>query len=92
MRCRGVYPPAEDYITHADKSHMTLVEAFRNMQIEEEEPLENGDFDHEVYSAYGPCVSLYALLNSWFELLKIYLVTGSHDVHLCFLFLYFPSK
>ncbi|KAJ6415917.1 hypothetical protein OIU84_004663 [Salix udensis] len=44
---RGVYPPAEDYQTHADKPHITLVEAFRNMQIEEEEPLENGDFDHE---------------------------------------------
>lgn len=46
---RNVYPPAEQYINHADKSHVTLVEAFRNMQIEEEEPLENGDSNHEVY-------------------------------------------
>jgi len=44
-----VYPPAEDYQTHADKPHITLVEAFRNLQIEEEETLENGDFDHEVF-------------------------------------------
>lgn len=27
---------------------MTLVEAFRNLQVEEEESLENGDIDHEV--------------------------------------------
>jgi len=27
---------------------MTLVEAFRNLQVEEEESLENGDMDHEV--------------------------------------------
>lgn len=45
---RNVYPPAEQYISHADKSHVTLVEAFRNMQIEEEEPLENGDSNYEV--------------------------------------------
>ncbi|MED6141853.1 hypothetical protein PIB30_107579 [Stylosanthes scabra] len=45
---RNVYPPAEQYISHADKSHITLVEAFRSMQIEEgEEPLENGDSNHE---------------------------------------------
>lgn len=46
ITCRGVYPPAYEYLNHADKSQMTLVEAFRNMQIEE--PLENGDYDHEV--------------------------------------------
>ncbi|KAH9666194.1 Coatomer subunit beta'-2 [Citrus sinensis] len=44
---RGVHPPAEDYVNHADKSYMTLVEAFRHMQIEEEDTLENGDLDHE---------------------------------------------
>jgi len=53
LHCRGVYPPAEEYINHADRSHLTLVEAFRNMQVDDEEPLENGDADHEVYSAYG---------------------------------------
>ncbi|PNY10723.1 coatomer subunit beta -2-like protein, partial [Trifolium pratense] len=44
----NVYPPAEQYINHADKPHITLVEAFRNMQIEEEEPLENGESNHEL--------------------------------------------
>jgi coatomer subunit beta' len=44
----NVYPPAEQYINHADKPHITLVEAFRNMHIEEEEPLENGDSNHEL--------------------------------------------
>ncbi|KAH9714549.1 Coatomer subunit beta'-2 [Citrus sinensis] len=44
---RGVHPPAEDYVNHADKSYMTLVEAFRHMQIEEEDTLENGDLAHE---------------------------------------------
>jgi len=48
-----VHPPAEDYQYHADKPHITLVEAFRNMQVEEEEPLENGDFDHEVFCQLG---------------------------------------
>ncbi|TYJ17985.1 hypothetical protein E1A91_A09G090900v1 [Gossypium mustelinum] len=43
---RGIYPPAADYLKHADRSHMTLVETFRNMPTEEE-PLENGDLDHE---------------------------------------------
>lgn len=47
---RNVYPPAEQYVNHADKSHITLVEAFRSMQIEEgEEHLENGDSTHEVF-------------------------------------------
>lgn len=47
---RNVYPPAEQYVNHADKSQITLVEAFRNMQIEEgEEHLENGDSTHEVF-------------------------------------------
>ena len=50
--CRGVYPPAADYLNRADRSQTTLVDAFRNMQIEDAEPLENGDFDHEVYYSY----------------------------------------
>jgi len=47
---RGVYAAAEDYPTHADKSAMTLVEAFRNMQVEAEESVENGHMEHEVSS------------------------------------------
>jgi len=44
-----VYPPASEYVNQADKSHITLVEAFRNMQVEEgDQPLENGDSIHEV--------------------------------------------
>jgi len=47
---RGIYSPASEYVKQADKSHITLVEAFRNMQIEEgDQPLENGDSNHEVY-------------------------------------------
>lgn len=47
---RGVYHPAEEYVNHANKAHVTLVDAFRNMQIEEgDHPLENGDSNHEVY-------------------------------------------
>lgn len=48
---RDVYPPAADYVNHVDKSHITLVEAFRNMQLEEEETLDNGEYDHEVHAA-----------------------------------------
>uniref|UniRef100_A0A803NZY7 Coatomer subunit beta' n=1 Tax=Cannabis sativa TaxID=3483 RepID=A0A803NZY7_CANSA len=50
---RGVYPGAEEYLHHADKSHMTLVEAFRNLQVEEEELLENGDASYEVTEQNG---------------------------------------
>jgi coatomer subunit beta' len=47
-----MYHPAHEYISHVDRSHLTLVEVFKNMQIDGEEPLENGDADHEVHSAY----------------------------------------
>lgn len=49
---RASYPPAEEYLSYSEKSNVNLVEAFKNMQIEEEEeaPHENGDVDHEVYS------------------------------------------
>ncbi|KAI6690016.1 hypothetical protein NL676_026844 [Syzygium grande] len=51
---RGVHPPAEEYLNYSDRSHTTLVEAFRNMQVEEEnEPLENGDSNHEVTEVDG---------------------------------------
>lgn len=40
---------------HVDKTHMTLVEGFKNLQVDEEnlqmdeeEPRENGDSNHEV--------------------------------------------
>ncbi|XP_022868090.1 coatomer subunit beta'-2-like [Olea europaea var. sylvestris] len=44
---RGNYPPAAEYLQHADRSVASLVESFRNMQMNEE-PLENGGLDHEV--------------------------------------------
>lgn len=46
--CRGKYPPASEYLSYADKSTISLVEVFRNIQLEEEQPLENGALDHEV--------------------------------------------
>ncbi|XP_010487442.1 PREDICTED: coatomer subunit beta'-3-like isoform X2 [Camelina sativa] len=52
-KTRGVYTAAENYPSHADKSSITLVEAFRNLQVEAEESLENGDVDHEVAEENG---------------------------------------
>jgi coatomer subunit beta' len=51
--CRGHYPPADEYLSHAEKSDTTLVEAFKRMQIlEDEKPVdpaeENGERDQEV--------------------------------------------
>lgn len=48
LLCRGKYPPASEYVQHADRSTASLVEIFRNMQLEEEH-LENGDLDYEVF-------------------------------------------
>ncbi|KAL8458178.1 hypothetical protein ACS0TY_035896 [Phlomoides rotata] len=44
---RGNFPQADEYVQHADRSTASLVEIFRNMQTEEEEPQENGDLDYE---------------------------------------------
>ncbi|XP_024979157.1 coatomer subunit beta'-1-like [Cynara cardunculus var. scolymus] len=44
---RGSYPPAAEYVNYVDRPHVNLVEAFRNMQLDIEEPLENGGLDHE---------------------------------------------
>lgn len=50
--CRGTYPPAVEYVNYLDRPNITLVEKFRNMQLEVEEPLENGELDHEVHVLY----------------------------------------
>ncbi|PIA42559.1 hypothetical protein AQUCO_02000182v1 [Aquilegia coerulea] len=51
---RGTYPPAEEYPSCTEKSKINLVEAFKSMQIDEEEaPLENGDSSHEVVEEDG---------------------------------------
>nr|MCH1932319.1 hypothetical protein [Shewanella shenzhenensis] len=47
------YPPADEYLNHAEKSDMTLVEAFKRMQVIEDEETEdaldeNGEPDEEV--------------------------------------------
>jgi hypothetical protein len=33
---RGIYPPAEEYMNHAERSSESLVEAFKNMHVHEE--------------------------------------------------------
>ncbi|KAJ4757210.1 hypothetical protein LUZ62_067585 [Rhynchospora pubera] len=50
---RGIYQPAEEYPSHAEKPNLPLVEEFKKMQVNEEEeeeelPAENGDAAHEV--------------------------------------------
>lgn len=47
LETRGAYPAAEEYINYADRSYINLVEAFRNMQVDEEKPLENGSLNDE---------------------------------------------
>jgi coatomer subunit beta' len=67
---RGHYPSADEYLSHAEKSDITLVEAFKRMQvIEDEEPVdaldENGEPDEEVlylHSAFCPLLNLYCML------------------------------
>ncbi|XP_074275969.1 coatomer subunit beta'-2-like isoform X2 [Silene latifolia] len=44
---RGSYPSAEQYLKYAERSKTDLVEAFKSMQIEEDQPHENGDVTHE---------------------------------------------
>uniref|UniRef100_A0A0E0NBH4 COPA/B TPR domain-containing protein n=1 Tax=Oryza rufipogon TaxID=4529 RepID=A0A0E0NBH4_ORYRU len=52
---RGIYPPAEEYIIHAERPNETLVEAFKSMHIHQEEvlPDENGDDAHEAIKENG---------------------------------------
>ncbi|EEE56543.1 coatomer subunit beta'-2 isoform X1 [Oryza sativa Japonica Group] len=52
---RGIYPPAEEYIIHAERPNETLVEAFKSMHIHLEEvlPDENGDDTHEAIEENG---------------------------------------
>ncbi|XP_062229104.1 coatomer subunit beta'-2-like isoform X1 [Phragmites australis] len=50
---RGIYPPAEEYITYTERSNESLVEAFKSMNVQEEVPSENGDPAHEVIEDDG---------------------------------------
>ncbi|XP_047316950.1 coatomer subunit beta'-2 [Impatiens glandulifera] len=48
---RGTYPPAGEYVNYSGRPHINLVEAFRNMHVEEDDDnelaLENGGLDQE---------------------------------------------
>ncbi|RZC71675.1 hypothetical protein C5167_035223 [Papaver somniferum] len=52
---RGIHPPAADYLSYIEKSNINLMEAFKTMQLDEEEeaPLENGDLAHEEVEENG---------------------------------------
>ncbi|PSR96848.1 Coatomer subunit beta, partial [Actinidia chinensis var. chinensis] len=50
---RGTYPPADEYVKYADRSPVSLVEAFRSMQIDEDAPFENGGLNHEFEEQNG---------------------------------------
>nr|KAJ0224943.1 hypothetical protein LSAT_V11C100014470 [Lactuca sativa] len=44
---RSSYPPAEEYVNYVDRSHVNLVDIFKHMQLDDDEPHENGELDHE---------------------------------------------
>jgi coatomer subunit beta' len=44
---RGIYPPAEEYTIHAERSNESLVEAFKNMHVHEEEDAHEEDVHDE---------------------------------------------
>jgi len=44
---RGIYPPAEEYMIHAERSNESLVEAFKNMHVQEEEEVHDEVHDEE---------------------------------------------
>ncbi|CAN6456319.1 unnamed protein product [Victoria cruziana] len=48
-RQRGLYPPAEEYLSYWDRRQTNLVEAFKSMELDKETamPTENGDLIHE---------------------------------------------
>ena len=51
---RGIYPPAEEYMNHAERSSESLVEAFKNMHVHEDAlPNDNEDAVDEVLPCAG---------------------------------------
>ncbi|KAI4966050.1 hypothetical protein ZWY2020_046747 [Hordeum vulgare] len=48
--CEGVYPPAEEYMIHAERPSESLVEAFKNMHVQEEGVHEEDAHDEEELS------------------------------------------
>lgn len=49
-------------MNYADGSNVNLVEAFRNMQMDVEKPLENGSLNHKVYYSFT-CLIFFLLAN-----------------------------
>nr|QEX51140.1 coatomer subunit beta'-1-like isoform X1 [Cymbidium ensifolium] len=45
---RGTYPSAEEYLSHVEKLNVNLVESFKNVKINDDLPLENGESGNEV--------------------------------------------
>jgi hypothetical protein len=65
--CRGNYLPADAYVNHAEKSDATLVEAFKRMQVVEDDEQvdaadEDGEPDEEVSHVHFS-VTIYILIN-----------------------------
>ncbi|VAI45381.1 unnamed protein product [Triticum turgidum subsp. durum] len=44
---RGIYPPAEEYMIHSERPNESLVEAFKNMHVQEEEDVHEEDIHDE---------------------------------------------
>lgn len=80
---RGFYPPAAEYVNSANQSHFSLVEAFQNLQTDEDAPLENGDLDHEV----NPLPLIVQILRSFrsFVVLNIYLRWSKRGKNVAFI-------
>nr|GEZ10539.1 coatomer subunit beta'-2 isoform X1 [Tanacetum cinerariifolium]GEZ12941.1 coatomer subunit beta'-2 isoform X1 [Tanacetum cinerariifolium] len=36
-----------EYVNYVDRSHVNLIEVFKHMQLDDEEPHENGELEHE---------------------------------------------
>ena len=66
--CRGNYLPADQYLNHAEKSDMTIVEAFKRMQVvQHEEPQdvaeENGELDQQVSHMHSASIAHFLRLS-----------------------------
>eukprot|EP00267_Zea_mays_P054165 XP_020407384.2 coatomer subunit beta'-1-like [Zea mays] len=65
---RGNYLPADQYLNHAEKSDMTIVEAFKRMQVvQHEEPEdvaeENGELDQQVSHMHSASIAHFLRLS-----------------------------
>ncbi|CAA7042741.1 unnamed protein product [Microthlaspi erraticum] len=82
VKTRRVYPAAANYPSHADKSFTTLVEALRNLQVEAEEALENGNTDDDLSSSGAVWIQkLVAEENGHVENEGEGVVDGTKEIH-----------